>query len=51
MTQYIVINGSPVGGFSITGPFSDTDAAIAWAESVGDLDSWWVVELETPDTE
>jgi hypothetical protein len=47
--MYIVINGGPIGGFSITGPFESTDDAIAWAESGGGLDSWWVTELETPD--
>jgi hypothetical protein len=49
VSMYIVINGGPIGGFSITGPFESPDDAIAWAESVGGLDSWWVTGLETPD--
>jgi hypothetical protein len=49
--MYVIINGDPFGGFSITGPFDSVDEATTWAEDAGNLGSWWVTELEAPDTD
>lgn len=44
--RYVVVSGNPIDGFSILGPFLDSDDANNWAQ---DLDcDWWVTKLTTP---
>jgi hypothetical protein len=43
----VLIQGNPVDGISITGPFEDSDAANAFAENQKCID-WWVASLDAP---
>lgn len=43
MSQWIIIEGNPVDGFTHVGPFATHDDAVAYQEDKGG--DWWVTEL------
>lgn len=46
--NYIVALGDPFDGFTLYGPFVDSDEATNWAENNAGDQAWTVAELETP---
>lgn len=47
--QFVLITGSPMTGFVMTGPFPSREEAIQYAVNHGaPLQSWWVAPLFTP---
>lgn len=49
MNKWIVITGNPVDGCNYIGPFDSREAAEDYIYH--DSSDWWVVELQSPDTE
>jgi hypothetical protein len=45
MLMWIIVDGSPSGGFIFTGPFEEHDDALAVAGDLGD-ESWWIAPLD-----
>lgn len=45
--MYVVIEGSPIDGLNLTGPFETSDAAREYAEQL-DAD-WWIAPLDSPE--
>ncbi len=46
---FLLVVGDPVDGFDYVGPFDSSEQAQEWAQEFTDGDSWWVVELQSPD--
>ena len=46
--QFCVLQGNPVDGLTITGPFETQDAALAWVEDNDADTEWWVAQMEVP---
>ena len=44
--QYVVVNGSPLDGLLISGPFASTEDATDWADTEVYSKDWWVGQLE-----
>lgn len=45
--KYVVINGNPLDGFTITGPFDDSENALMFAQKNRD-ECWWVTPINQP---
>ena len=48
MSKAIIIAGNPVDGFTVNGPFRDSEQACDWADWKLEAD-WWLTELEEPE--
>jgi hypothetical protein len=48
--NYAVVYGNPVDGFTMVGPFDDSQNALDWSDRMLDSAEWWVIKLEDPDT-
>jgi hypothetical protein len=46
--QWIVITGDPMSGLFFTGPFSNADDAVAYAESNCHKGTWWISRMAEP---
>lgn len=49
--MWIISYGNFVDGHLFVGPFSEVEDATAYAERTLRHEEWWVVKLETPETE
>lgn len=45
-SEYVVIQGNPIDGFRIRGPYKTWENAHAFAED--SEEPWWITELEEP---
>ena len=45
--QHIIVQGSPLKGYTYTGPFADNATAIAWANNnLEGSKHWWTAPLQ-----
>ncbi len=49
MSGYVLMTGNPVDGFTLDGPFTNHDEAMAYGEWLSDCD-WWIVAVKSPDS-
>lgn len=45
----VIVNGNPMDGFTIIGPFIDYDTAIKYADSNLKNEQWWTTQINKPD--
>jgi hypothetical protein len=48
-SEYIVVMGTPMNGFTFHGPFESVEAAADWADTQTRPD-WWIAPLQTDGT-
>jgi hypothetical protein len=46
--MYILVIGTPIGGFEFVGPFPDADTAVEYGERHTEDREWWVAKLDKP---
>lgn len=45
----VIVNGDPMNGFTIVGPFIDYDSAIEYADLKLKHEPWWTAKINNPD--